>query len=59
MSVYVFNPNTKTFYRPIDAALRWCNLTRYEAQIVQEDWSRAENLAVPNGPIFTSLSKGF
>ncbi|WP_339492681.1 hypothetical protein [Pseudomonas rhizophila] len=46
MSVYVFNPNTKSFYRPIDAALRWCNLTRYEAQIVQADWARPENLAV-------------
>ena len=45
MSVYVFNPNTKTFYRPIDAALRWCNLTRYEAQIMHADWSRPENLA--------------
>lgn len=46
MSVYVFNPNTKTFYRPIDTALRWCNLIRYEAQISQADWSRPENLAV-------------
>ncbi|KRP43077.1 hypothetical protein [Pseudomonas poae] len=45
MSVYGFNLNTKTFYRPIDAALRWCNLTRYEAQIIQADWSRPENLA--------------
>jgi hypothetical protein len=46
MSVYVFNPNTKTFYRPIDAALRWCNLTRYEAKIFQADWSRPDNLAI-------------
>lgn len=45
MCVHVFNPNTKTFYRPIDAALRWCDLTRYEAQIIQADWSRPENLA--------------
>ncbi|SDR24152.1 hypothetical protein SAMN04490186_4302 [Pseudomonas grimontii] len=35
MSVYIFNPQTKTFYRPIDAALRWCNLIRHETQIVQ------------------------
>jgi hypothetical protein len=46
MPIYSFNPQTKLFYRPIDAALRWCNLTRYEAQIIQADWSRPENLAI-------------
>lgn len=46
MSVYVFNPHSKTFYRPIDAALRWCNLIRYETQIVQAAWSRPEKLAI-------------
>ncbi|OAE16706.1 hypothetical protein A2T76_09785 [Pseudomonas brenneri] len=45
MSFYAFNPHSKTFYRPIDAALRWCNLIRYEAQIVQAAWSRPEELA--------------
>ncbi|MCK8663735.1 hypothetical protein M1M11_02425 [Pseudomonas azerbaijanoccidens] len=45
MSVNVFNPHTKTFYRPIDAALRWCNLIRYEAQIVRAAWSCPEKLA--------------
>lgn len=40
-----FNPQAKLFYRPIDAALRWCNLTRYEAQIVQAGWSCPEELA--------------
>ncbi|MBV6827353.1 hypothetical protein [Pseudomonas sp. PD9R] len=45
MSFYAFNPHSKTFYRPIDAALRWCNLIRYEAQIVQATWSRPEELA--------------
>ncbi|WP_108574910.1 hypothetical protein [Pseudomonas sp. GV047] len=45
MSIYTFNPHSKTFYRPIDAALRWCNLIRYEAQIVQATWSRPEELA--------------
>lgn len=35
MSVYIFNPQTKTFYRPIDAALRWCNLIRHEAEIIR------------------------
>jgi len=39
MSLNNFNPLAKTFYRPIDAALRWCNLTRYETQIVQAAWS--------------------
>lgn len=44
MSVYVFNPHTRIFYRPIDAALRWCDLIRYEAQIMQAVWSRPEEL---------------
>ncbi|QVL17215.1 hypothetical protein KH389_17600 [Pseudomonas qingdaonensis] len=30
-----FNPLAKTFYRPIDAVLRWCDLMQYEAEIVQ------------------------
>ncbi|WP_413790945.1 MULTISPECIES: hypothetical protein [unclassified Pseudomonas] len=30
-----FNPLAKTFYRPIDAVLRWCDLMQYEAKIVQ------------------------
>lgn len=33
-----FNPLAKTFYRPIDAALRWCELVQYEAEIVKADW---------------------
>lgn len=45
MSAYVFNPQAKVFYRPIDAALRWCNLIHYEAQILQAVWSRPEELA--------------
>ncbi|MDF5890264.1 hypothetical protein P4A93_01280 [Pseudomonas syringae pv. syringae] len=45
MSFYAFNPHSRTFYRPIDAALRWCNLIRYEAQIVQTALSRPEELA--------------
>ncbi len=45
MSFPCFNPHAKTFYRPIDAALRWCNLIRYEAQIVEAAWSRPEELA--------------
>lgn len=41
----IFNPQSKIFYRPIDAALRWCNLFRYEAQIVQAAWSYPEQLS--------------
>lgn len=37
MSVQIFNPQTKIFYRPIDAALRWCNLIRHEAEIIRAD----------------------
>jgi hypothetical protein len=29
------NPLAKVFYRPIDAALRWCNLMAHEAQILE------------------------
>lgn len=32
------NPHTKVFYRPIDAALRWCNLMAYETQILEAAW---------------------
>ncbi|NNA76463.1 hypothetical protein HBO13_27905 [Pseudomonas lactis] len=35
MSSAHFNPQAKIFYRPIDAALRWCNLIRFETQILQ------------------------
>ncbi|MDF3133558.1 MULTISPECIES: hypothetical protein [Pseudomonas] len=44
MSSTYFNPQAKTFYRPIDAALRWCNLIRFETQIVQAAWSCPEEL---------------
>lgn len=39
-----FNPQAKTFYRPIDAALRWCNLLRYEAEILKAAWHCPERL---------------
>ena len=60
MSVYVFNPQTKVFYRPIDAALRWCNLIRYETQIMQAIWSRPEELAIlfPQWPsLYATIEK--
>lgn len=44
MSSKDFNWQAKTFYRPIDAALRWCNLTRFETQILQAVWSYPEEL---------------
>lgn len=34
-----FNPYSKTFYRPIEAALRWCELTRFEFQILRAEES--------------------
>lgn len=39
-----FNPQAKTFYRPIDAALRWCNLVCFETQILQTAASGPERL---------------
>lgn len=32
------NPHAKIFYRPIDAAIRWCNLMAYETQILAVAW---------------------
>ena len=33
-----YNPVTKVFYRPIDAAIRWCNLMAHESQILESAW---------------------
>lgn len=33
-----YNPLAKVFYRPIEAALRWCNLMAHEAQILEAAW---------------------
>ncbi|VVN56815.1 hypothetical protein PS687_02465 [Pseudomonas fluorescens] len=44
MPEHIFNPHTKIFYRPIDAALRWCNLIRHEAEIIRVDEVCPENL---------------
>ncbi|PMY33070.1 MULTISPECIES: hypothetical protein [Pseudomonas] len=56
MSSKNFNPQAKTFYRPIDAALRWCNLIRFEAQILQATWSSPEELKLlfPQWPCLQS-----
>lgn len=44
MATYAFNRQSKIFYRPIDAAVRWCGLIRYEAQIIQAAWYSTEQL---------------
>lgn len=44
MSSRKVNPYAKIFYRPIDAALRWCNLVRFETQILQAAWSYPKEL---------------
>ena len=31
-----YNPHAKTYYRPLEAALRWCNLSAHEEQILAE-----------------------
>lgn len=33
-----YNPHAKVFYRPIEAALRWCNLMAHEVQILEAAW---------------------
>lgn len=33
-----YNPLAKVFYRPVEAALRWCNLMAHEAQILEKSW---------------------
>ncbi|GAB5337049.1 hypothetical protein KUA23_14285 [Pseudomonas pergaminensis] len=30
-----YNPDAKLFYRPVEAALRWCNLMNYETEILE------------------------
>ena len=40
-----FNPLAKLFYRPIDAAIRWCNLIAFETQILESAWENHDLLA--------------
>ncbi|QHF44332.1 hypothetical protein PspS35_11295 [Pseudomonas sp. S35] len=40
------NPFTKLFYRPIEAAIRWCNLMPYESQILEAEWNHPELLSL-------------
>lgn len=32
------HPLAKAYYRPIEAALRWCNLAAHETQILEKSW---------------------
>lgn len=43
MPAYVFHSQTKLFYRPIEAALRWRNLIHYESEILKAAWSRPDS----------------
>lgn len=36
---------TKIFYRPIDAAIRWCNLMHYENNILESAWNSSSSLS--------------
>jgi gamma-glutamylcyclotransferase (GGCT)/AIG2-like uncharacterized protein YtfP len=46
------NPNARVFYRPVDAAIRWCNLMAHEAQILEAAWRSPSTLhtAFPQWP---------
>ncbi|EJN17870.1 hypothetical protein PMI36_05287 [Pseudomonas sp. GM79] len=46
------NPYAKLFYRPIEAALRWCNLMAYETEILEVAWRNPKllNTAFPQWP---------
>ncbi|WP_458369702.1 hypothetical protein [Pseudomonas fluorescens] len=45
MSARNFNPYAKIFYRPIDAAVRWCNLMAFESEILEAHSHSPEKLA--------------
>lgn len=40
---HFFHPQAKLFYRPIEAALRWCNLMHHESEILKAAWSKPDN----------------
>lgn len=55
-----FNSVAKLFYRPIEAAIRWCNLIAFEAQILESIWDRVDLLPTtfPQWPcLYTSAEK--
>lgn len=55
-----FNAYEKSFYRPIEAAIRWCGLMDYEAKILESAWDSPErfNTAFPEWPcLYSHLEK--
>lgn len=46
MFTHNFNSHYKSFYRPIEAALRWCNLLHHEEKILQADCLSPDELAL-------------
>lgn len=46
------SPTEKLFYRPIEAAIRWCDLTAYESMILESAWGNSDflNHAFPEWP---------
>ncbi|QYN03673.1 hypothetical protein K1T36_11145 [Pseudomonas protegens] len=61
--MYGPNPHSsaeKLFYRPIEAAIRWCGLVNYEASILELTWDYPERLisAFPQWPcLYKNLEK--
>ena len=54
------SPIEKLFYRPIEAAIRWCDLIAHESQILEPEWDIPDRLrnAFPQWPcLFASLEK--
>ena len=47
-----YSSDEKLFYRPIEAAIRWCGLVNYEASILELTWDYPERLisAFPQWP---------
>jgi hypothetical protein len=55
-----FSAIEKLFYRPIEAAIRWCDLIAHEAQIIESAWDNSDRLikAFPQWPcLHTCLGK--
>lgn len=54
------NPSEKLFYRPIEAAIRWCELIAHETQILDSAWDSPDRLrsTFPQWPhLYASLEK--
>ncbi|WLH65146.1 hypothetical protein [Pseudomonas sp. FP2300] len=54
------SPIEKLFYRPIEAAIRWCDLIAHETEILQFEWDMPDRLrhAFPQWPrLYANLEK--